>query len=248
MDSNKGELSKEIKYSLEQIEKNLKKTEKCIENIYNHLGKIKKRDSEEYDKTTQGELTPRAINENFTNFDINMFSDEIKEGGISQRDDMLNKLQIAYEFISESSEKKCNNLFFLGGSGTGKTYLSNCIANDYIHKSCTVKSYTALEFFDYIQRNLFNNSSYKMDYDILADCDLLIIDNLGTEIINNFTKGQLLQILDKRFSNYKKTIIITSMTLGSIRETYGEMIFSRLFGDCRILLFMGEDLRWEIYK
>ncbi|WP_332849077.1 hypothetical protein, partial [Clostridioides difficile] len=63
MDSNKGELSKEIKYSLEQIEKNLKKTEKCIENIYNHLGKIKKRDSEEYDKTTQGELTPRAINE-----------------------------------------------------------------------------------------------------------------------------------------------------------------------------------------
>ncbi|HBL8513873.1 TPA: hypothetical protein LTV80_000927 [Clostridioides difficile] len=64
MDSNKGELSKEIKYSLEQIEKNLKKTEKCIENIYNHLGKIKKRDSEEYDKTTQGELTPRAINEN----------------------------------------------------------------------------------------------------------------------------------------------------------------------------------------
>ena len=90
-----------------------------------------------------------------------------------------------------------------------------------------------------------NNSISKENYNNLFECDLLIIDDLGTELTNTFTVSELFMILNTRLLNKKKTIISTNFSLGKLAETYTERISSRIFDKFTLVKFVGKDLRWE---
>ena len=85
----------------------------------------------------------------------------------------------------------------------------------------------------------------KENYNNLFECDLLIIDDLGTELTNTFTVSELFMILNTRLLNKKKTIISTNFSLGKLAETYTERISSRIFDKFTLVKFVGKDLRWE---
>jgi len=107
---------------------------------------------------------------------------------------------------------------------------------------------TAFKILEIIEEFKFNNDrspEVKMSYELLFDCDLLIIDDLGTELTNTFTNIEVFNIINSRIINNRKTIISTNMSPKYLLKTYGERTASRIFGNFNILKFYGPDLRWE---
>lgn len=147
-------------------------------------------------------------------------------------------------FTKENEE----NLLFYGDTGLGKTFMSNCIAKALLDKGFTVIYQTSFKMFEIIEEYKFhniNNSISKENYNNLFECDLLIIDDLGTELTNTFTVSELFMILNTRLLNKKKTIISTNFSLSKLAETYTERISSRIFDKFTLVKFVGKDLRWE---
>lgn len=188
--------------------------------------------------------------ENFNNFDINIFSDEvIKEKNLSPRQNMLKILSLCDTFINEFAEDNNSNLFFHGATGLGKTYMCNCIAKSLLDQGYIVIYQTAFRILEILENYKFrkdddsriNDENYKN----LFDCDLLIIDDLGTELNNSFTSGEIFNIVNTRLISGKKTIISTNLNLAKINELYSQRTFSRIVGNFRVLEFLGDDLRWE---
>lgn len=175
--------------------------------------------------------------ENFNNFNLNIFSDEKNEekynSQISPRENIKKIKEISLDFINNFDDPKEKNLLFTGNTGLGKTYLTNCIANELLKKGKTVLYQTAPVMLDSIIDYKFGkNNSY--DYNDLLNVDLLIIDDLGTESMNSLKFSELFNILNTRLLNQNhhitKTIISTNLSLNNLFKTYDERIFSRLVG------------------
>lgn len=148
------------------------------------------------------------------------------------------------EYVNEFPEKKAN-LLFVGGTGLGKTHLSTAIAKALIEKGQSVIYETATNIFADFENDRFRDR-YNGEEPVSSkymECDLLIIDDLGTEVITNFTVSCLYNLINTRLN--KKLPIILSTNLGSaeIRKAYNDRITSRLFGDFEIKLFKGTDNR-----
>ncbi|MDY3372210.1 MAG: ATP-binding protein [Terrisporobacter othiniensis] len=189
------------------------------------------------------------ILENQPSFDLSIFSDEIDDGHkISPRQNMQNILSICDDFIFNFDKNDSLNLLFYGQTGLGKTFMSSYIAREILDKGYTVIYQTAFKMFDIIKDYQFRtdeSSIKKEDYDNLFDCDLLIIDDLGTELTNSFTVSELFIILNTRLINNKKTIISTNYDIYQIAEVYTQRIFSRIFDKFKAIEFIGKDVRWE---
>lgn len=129
----------------------------------------------------------------------------------------------------------------------GKTFLTNCIAKELLNKRKTVLYQTAPNMMDNIISYRFGNKDLKNYYDDLLNVDLLIIDDLGTESINNVKLSELFNILNSRLLNQNnkitKTLISTNLSLESIFKTYDERIISRIMGYYTKCRFFGDDLR-----
>lgn len=138
------------------------------------------------------------------------------------------------------------NLLFIGSPGTGKTFLSSAIANEVAKKNYNVIYLTACEL-NQILVNYHTAPLYKKQtvFDVLSSCDLLVIDDLGTEpIFKNVTVEYLLSIISERDANRKPYVISTNLSLEKLLQRYGERIFSRLKSKNTVkLLFGGKDLR-----
>ena len=134
---------------------------------------------------------------------------------------------------------------FLGPTGLGKTFLSNCIAKELLDLGKTVLYQTAPVMLDSIIKSKFENSSELMDH--ILDVDLLIIDDLGTETMNNMKFTELFNIINTRLLNQNhkitKTIISTNMDLKDIFDVYDERIGSRIVGNYYVCKFFGDDIR-----
>ena len=189
--------------------------------------------------------------ENFDNFDINLFSDEISEGrSISPRNNMLKILSVCDSFVNEFAKDNNSNLFFHGATGLGKTYMCNCIAKSLLDQGYSVIYQTAFRILEILENYKFrkdedsriNDENYKN----LFDCDLLIIDDLGTELNNSFSSGEIFNIVNTRLLAGKKIIISTNLDSSKIVDLYSQRTFSRIVGNFRILEFLGHDLRWEV--
>lgn len=182
-------------------------------------------------------------------FDLYIFSDEIdKNHNISPRQNMQNILSICDDFIFNFDKNDSSNLLFYGETGLGKTFMSSYIAKQILDKGYTVIYQTAFKMFDIIKDYQFRTGSSnikKDDYENLFDCDLLIIDDLGTELTNSFTVSELFIILNTRLINNKKTIISTNYDIYQIAEVYTQRIFSRIFDKFEAIEFIGKDIRWE---
>ncbi len=188
--------------------------------------------------------------ENFSNFNDSLYSDKIDEKKynsiISPRENINNIKKIANNFIENFDNPDEKNLLFTGNTGLGKTFLSNCIANQIIKNGKTALYQTAPIMLDSIIDYRFGKTD-NFVYENILSVDLLIIDDLGTESINNLKFTELFNIINTRLLNQNnkitKTIISTNLSLNNLFNTYDERIFSRLAGYYNICRFYGDDIR-----
>ena len=189
--------------------------------------------------------------ENFENFDLNLYSDEVNEkkynAKISPRQNILNIKDIALNFVNNFENPDEKNLLFLGNTGLGKTFLSNCITKEILSKKKTVLYQTAPIMLDNIIDYRFGKSDLKELYDNVINVDLLVIDDLGVESLNSVKLSELFNIINSRLlqnnSSPKKTIISTNLSMNNLFDTYGERIFSRIASYYNVCRFFGEDIR-----
>lgn len=203
----------------------------------------------EYNKSNIANLEKQ----NFDNFSLEKYSDKINKekynSEISPRDNIKLIKDICMNFINNFDDSNEKNLLFTGNTGLGKTFLSSCIAKEIIQKDKTVLYQTAPIMLDMIIDYKFNkNTQVDTTYKNLLDVDLLIIDDLGTESLNNIKFTELFNIINTRLLNQNnkclKTIISTNLSLPILNEKYGERITSRLIGNYNICRFFGDDIRF----
>lgn len=142
-----------------------------------------------------------------------------------------------------------HNLFFYGTVGTGKSFLSGCVAKELIESGHSVIYFSATSLFDLLSKNSFdykNREELRDTYADLYQCDLLIIDDLGTELTNQFVTSQLFALLNERHMGKKATVISTNLSLEELRNRYSERIFSRITSNYEICKLSGQDIR--MYK
>ena len=187
--------------------------------------------------------------ENFNKFSFLYYSDDFIDEtlGLSPLSNMQKVVAGCKNFIKHFN-KNHDNLLLLGNTGVGKTFLANCIAKELLDHGYTVIYLTAFRLFDILEKHKFGkdeDSSYAAatQFDYILDCDLLIIDDLGTELSNSFTTSQLYLIINERLLRQKSTIISTNLSLTNINTIYGERIFSRIASSYSAQRIIGEDIR-----
>lgn len=188
--------------------------------------------------------------ENFDVFNDTILSCTVDEkkynSKISPRENINNIKKIALNFIQNFDNPEEKNLLFTGNTGLGKTFISNCIANEILKSGKTVLYQTAPIMLDAIIDYRFGKTD-NFIYNNILSADLLIIDDLGTENLNNLKFTELFNVINTRILNQNnhitKTIISTNLSLNNLYNTYDERIFSRLAGYYNICRFFGEDIR-----
>ncbi|QZY55140.1 ATP-binding protein [Crassaminicella profunda] len=187
--------------------------------------------------------------ENFQTFDIALFSDEpFEDENLTPKQNMQNILAVCEGFVFNFDTKSNENLLFYGTTGLGKTFLCNCIAKALLDKGKIVVYQTAFRILEILENHKFKkqkNKTLETSYQLLFDSDLLIIDDLGTELTNAFTNTEIFNIINSRLIQNKKIIISTNLSPLEIANTYSDRVFSRIFGSFTSLNFYGKDLRWE---
>ena len=187
--------------------------------------------------------------ENFQHFKIDIFKDEAFENEVmTPRENMIDIVGISEGFISNFDENNGDNLLFYGTTGLGKTFLCNCISKSLLDKDKIVIYQTAFTILEILERRRFGKGNREISdyqYDLLFEADLLVIDDLGTEVTNTFTNAEIFNIVNTRLIAGKKTLISTNLTPKEISEIYTDRIFSRILDKFIPLKFYGKDLRWE---
>lgn len=138
------------------------------------------------------------------------------------------------------------NLFFYGTVGTGKSFLSGCIAGELLQRGRSVIYFSSPGLFDTLARYSFDSKSKESLHEMYEDfygCDLLIIDDLGTEITNSFVTSQLFSCLNERSLRRKSILISTNLSLEELRDRYSDRIFSRITSSFTLCKLTGPDIR-----
>ncbi|MBU5676354.1 ATP-binding protein [Alkaliphilus sp. MSJ-5] len=184
--------------------------------------------------------------ENFQHFNLDLFSDKPSEGqSLSPKENMMDILNICEGFVFNFNENNEENLLFYGETGLGKTFLTNCIAKALLDRGNIVIYQTSFKLLEILEELRFKNNDDKEKYNLLFEADLLIIDDLGTEMTNTFTNSEIFNIINSRLLSNKKTIVSTNLSPKEMMDRYDDRIFSRLFSKFTVLHFFGKDLRWE---
>ncbi len=197
---------------------------------------------------SQSNLQDVLEQENFSHFNLEYYPDDYTEEatGETPRDNMRNILQTVSAFLSDFSNT-ADNLLLYGNTGVGKTFLTNCIAKELLDRSCTVVYLTSLKLFDILETYKFgrdlSQAEKEASMSYILNSDLLIIDDLGTELNNSFTSSQLYHCIDTRLTNHRSTIISTNLSFDDLRERYSERIFSRITSSYTLLKITGDDIR-----
>ncbi len=199
---------------------------------------------------TQSNLKQILVNENFSTFTLEYYDNVTPNPitGLTPYQNMQKVHKACVQFTEEFPASR--NLLFYGETGTGKTFMTNCIAKELIEKSFSVIYLTAISLFDLFERQTFGSDpedtvSTRDLEQYLFDCDLLIIDDLGTESPNSFTNSRLFYCLNERLLRNKSTIISTNLTLDTINSLYSERIASRILSNYTLLKLYGEDIRMK---
>lgn len=202
-----------------------------------------------YNSSNVGDLNK----ENFDTFDISLYSTDINKdkfkANISPQENIKKIKKIAEQFIKNFDDPEEKNLLFIGNTGLGKTFLSNCIANELLKSDKTILYQSSSSMLDSIIDYKFGKEeSSENIYDNILSVDLLIIDDLGTENINALKFAELFNIINTRILNQNKhitkTIISTNLSIDNLFKNYDERIVSRLVGYYNICRFFGDDIRF----
>jgi DNA replication protein DnaC len=185
---------------------------------------------------------------NFAHFNLAYYDDKTVDGvtGKTPRQNMEDTVAYCEQYIHQFSTN-FRNLLFYGETGVGKSFLSYCIANELLAQSYSVLYLSAIDFSNIMAEAVFNtramSTESKNTLQFIYDCDLLIVDDLGTEITNSVKSSNLFHCLDKRLQNSKSTIINTNLSPREISQTYSDRIFSRIIGNYTCFKITGEDIR-----
>lgn len=194
---------------------------------------------------TQSNLKTILEKENFSTFSFSYYSDEQinPATNLSALDTAKSAVRECQHFITRFDEE-FSNLFLYGDTGVGKTFLSNCVAKELLDSGHSVIYFTSFELFHIFEKNVFERDrDMREPYQNIFDCDLLIIDDLGTEMSNSFTVSQLFLCLNERILRKKSTIISTNLGLNQLAEIYSERTFSRISSNYTMIKLFGDDIR-----
>ena len=184
--------------------------------------------------------------ENFSTFNLEVFP-ETTPNGIPQRQQMEKIKNFLVKYCNEFPEIQKKNVLISGLTGTGKTFLLNCVARALCDKNVPVIRLSAYKMINELfDRYIDDNSDFNAELEKLCETDMLIIDDLGTELIkDNFTHNTLYYILDRRCELNKAVIISTNLNVKQLEEKYSDRIMSRLFNARTTTAFQlqGADIR-----
>ena len=187
--------------------------------------------------------------ENFSTFSFDYYSDRAEnEDTPSPQKAVEEYHRKAKDFATTGSPEGMSFLFY-GSTGVGKTFLSNCIAKEMMDRGNSVLYLTANELCSEILQPYLMYTSFEQKeqlkpvYDLIYNAQLLVLDDLGTELTNSFTLSQLFEIINRRMIKNLSTIISTNLTLQQLRERYRERIVSRIAEHYEICHFYGGDIR-----
>ena len=194
----------------------------------------------------QSNIKKILLLENFSNFNYDWYSEDYIDpvSGISALENIVNVTKNVNSFLSDFPSG--DNLLFYGDTGVGKTFLTHCIAGELLEKGYSVLYLSAIDLFDLFFFFFFANDSeadYRDVFSQILDCELLIIGDLGTELVNSFTNSRLFYCINERILAGQSTIISTNLSLEELMNTYSERIFSRLTMSYQIFKIFGDDIR-----
>lgn len=193
----------------------------------------------------QSNLKEILIKENFSTFSFEYYSDtQVNPAtGLTSLETAKDAVAKCKDFIRHFDDE-FSNLYFYGDTGIGKTFLSNCVAKELMDSGHSVIYFTAFQLFDILSKGVFEK-----DEDAVAahrnifTCDLLIIDDLGTELANSFTTSQLFLCLNERILRKKSTVISTNLGMTQLADIYSERILSRISSYYTLIKLFGDDIR-----
>ena len=192
---------------------------------------------------TQSNLKEILKKENFDHFSFDYYSDTMKNEatGLTERETAKRAYDIARGFV-RNFDDSFENLFLYGDTGVGKTFLSHCIAHELLESAHCVMYFSAFDLFDLLAESKFSREKTEGE-EFVFDSDLLIIDDLGTELTNSFVSSQLFLCINERIMRRKSTIISTNLKLENFSDTYSERTFSRIASNYRMVKLEGKDIR-----
>lgn len=195
----------------------------------------------------EARLTPAMEQAEFAGFSLDYYSRTHRdERGHSPADYAARAKKLCMEFVSSfGTQEQAAGLFLYGDVGVGKTFLTACIAKELIRREFFVLYFSAVRFFDTMADGTFRKDRGDADrlYDSILQCNLLIIDDLGTELSNQFTATQLFSCINERLLADRPVIISTNLSLDAIKDLYTERIFSRITSRYTLIPMQGEDIR-----
>ncbi|MDD3278897.1 MAG: ATP-binding protein [Lachnospiraceae bacterium] len=183
--------------------------------------------------------------ENFSKYSLEYYSHDLTNQvtGSSSYDTAVQALKRCRTF-TETFGENFENLFIYGDTGVGKTFLSHCIAKDLIDRSFCVIYFTAFDLFDLFAKHTFATTEEARElHSNIFSCDLLIIDDLGTELTNSFVSSQFFLCINERLMHKKSTVISTNLSLDQLAATYSERTFSRISSNYSMIKLFGNDIR-----
>lgn len=186
--------------------------------------------------------TPLKLSD-FSDFSLSFYPEMPDSTGISPKQRMSDIFSLCREY-AEDFDRNSPSLFMYGETGLGKTHLSLAIAGEVIKKGYGVVYDSAQNLLNKLQRehfSKFDNSSFVEDS--VLECDLLIIDDLGSEFETKFTVSEIYNIVNTRLLSGLPTIISSNIGLDELTSRYSSRITSRIIGTYELLLFCGKDIR-----
>ena len=202
---------------------------------------------------TQSGLRSALAGENFGTFDLSCYPDSVSVPSSSEsiRAHMKRVFEKCISFCGHF-DTQYENLLFYGETGLGKTFLSHCIAGELLESGHSVMYYSAENLFRALGNSIFgrgdtgageSSDTERTDLSLLYQCDLLIIDDLGTEMTNSFVASQLFRLINERMNARKSILISTNLSLSQLSQLYSERIMSRIGSGFTLLSFYGNDIR-----
>ena len=186
--------------------------------------------------------------ENFDHFNLSYYPKDMMHPltQISAHDIAARALEDCKQFVAQFDDPDASirNLLFIGYAGVGKTFLSHCIARELIQTGHSVIYFMASELFDTLRKITFDkDQDTETESAHIFACDLLIIDDLGSEFPNSFTVASLFDVINRRLLSGKSTIISTNLKQDDLTNHYSERVTSRLFAEYKMINLIGEDIR-----
>ncbi len=177
----------------------------------------------------------------FSAFDLELYSKSRGNLPFSPYENIKRIYDFCVNYAKHFGDRT-ENLFLTGGTGLGKTFLASCIAVEVATLGNSVAYTTAYDSVRAMEERRFYSQG-EDKFEKLRACDLLVIDDLGTEHINSFSTATLYNLINTRMTAGKKTVLISKLTVDEIETKYGEQFASRLRGEYITLSFVGEDIR-----